>query len=59
MSPYCVDCVHRWLNGDGLNMCGRPTETPGPKYCFSERANPPDPGRDVCGPRAQYFEPKP
>lgn len=58
MEPFCVNCKHRWLNNDGLNMCGRPSETPGPKYCFGERSNTPQPDRDTCGPRGKFFEAK-
>jgi len=58
MNPLCIDCAHRWMNTDGINMCGRPAEVAGPRYCYSERYGPPQANREICGPRAQYFEPK-
>lgn len=59
MMPRCIDCAHCWRNTDGINMCGRPTETPGPVYCFRERNGPPEADREICGERARYFEAKP
>jgi len=59
MNPLCIDCAHCWRNTDGLFMCGRPTEAAEPLYCFRERGVTPVPGREHCGPRAQFFEPKP
>jgi len=60
MKPYCVSCKHHWVNSDGLVMCGRPVDPPtGPLYCHAERHGPPQAGRELCGPRAQYFEAKP
>ncbi|MEK9796010.1 MAG: hypothetical protein VW713_04590 [Alphaproteobacteria bacterium] len=57
MTPYCIDCVHRWQNTDGINMCGRPSDAP--RFCFVERSDTPQPDRDACGPRGKYFERKP
>jgi hypothetical protein len=57
VTPYCIDCVHRWQNTDGINMCGRPSDAP--RFCFVERSDTPQPDRDACGPRGKYFERKP
>lgn len=62
MNKLCIDCAHRWMNTDGINMCGRPIDeatTPGPRYCYSERFGPPRSDRAICGPAGQYFEAKP
>ena len=61
MNPLCIDCAHRWMNTDGINMCGRPIDeatTPGPRYCYSERFGPPRSDRAICGPPGMYFEAK-
>ncbi len=61
MTPLCIDCAHCWRNTDGISMCGRPAKeaTPAPVYCYRERSATPQADREICGPRAQFFEPKP
>lgn len=61
MNPQCVYCAHQWRNSDGIAMCGRIVDAPAspePRYCFNERFGPPKGDREICGPRAQYFEAK-